>query len=128
MTFNKNQKSFTQNQNFCDHIFISIFLLTRHSSVFQIIPWNWSTGKSRRRKSSDTWYYIVICTTLCVSFLSKSQATNVFPKHILKSKARDKSMQARKKLFYHVIVQNYLCNVFCKFIIKFESTRKCEIK
>ena len=37
--------------------------------------------------------------TLCVSFASKSKAINVFPKHILKSKARDHSIQARKKFF-----------------------------
>ena len=37
-------------------------------------------------------YYIVTCATPCVSFSSK--AINVFPKHILKSKARDQSIQA----------------------------------
>ena len=89
---------------------------------------NWSTAKCNRRKSSDTWYYIVICATLCISFSSKSKATNVFPKHILKSKARDKSIQVRKKLLCHVIVKNYLCNVLCEFLIKFESTSRREIK
>ena len=59
---------------------------------------------------------------LCVSFSSKSKATNVLTKDILKSKARDKSVQARKKLFCHVIVKNCLCYVLCKFLIKFEST------
>ena len=54
--------------------------------------------------------------------------TNVFPKNILKSKARDQSIQARKKLFCHVIVKNYLCNVLCKFFIKIESTWRREIK
>ena len=34
-------------------------------------------------KSFDTWYYMVTCATLCVSFLSKLEAINVFPKHIL---------------------------------------------
>ena len=73
-------------------------------------------------------WHIVICATFCVSFPSKSKAINVFPEHILKSKARDKSIQARKKLFCHVIVRNYLCNVLCKFLIKFESTWKREFK
>ena len=54
------------------------------------------------------------CATLCVSFSSKSKAI-VFPKHIVKSKARDLSIQARKKLSCHVIVKNYLCNVSWKF-------------
>ena len=31
---------------------------------------------------------------LCASFLSKSKATNIFPKHILKSEACDQSIQA----------------------------------
>ena len=54
------------------------------------MPLNWSTAKCRRRKSSDTLCNIVICATLCV--------TNVFLKHILKSKARNKLIQARKKI------------------------------
>ena len=63
-----------------------------------------------------------ICATLCVSCSSKSKATNVFQKHILKSKARAQSVQAKKKLFCHVIVKNYLCNVLCKILIKTENT------
>ena len=87
----------------------------------------WSTAKCRL-KLFDKWYYIVICATLCVIFSSKSKATNIFPKHILKSKAHDKSIQARKKLFCHVIVKNYLCNIFCKFFLKIESTWRRETK
>ena len=60
-----------------------------------------------------------ICATLYLRVSSKSKATNVFPKHILKSKVRGKSIQARKKLFCHVIVKDYLCNV----LIKIERTR-----
>ena len=88
----------------------------------------WWTAKCRERKSFDTRYYIVLCATLCVSFSSKLKATNVFPKHILKSKPRDQSIQARKKLFCHVIVKNYLCDVSWKFLIKTESTWRREIK
>ena len=76
----------------------------------------------------DTWYYIVICATLCLSFSSKSKAANVFPKHILKSKARDQLIQARNNLFCHKIVKNYLCNVLCKFLIKIESIWRRKIK
>ena len=35
----------------------------------------------------------------------------MFLQNILKSKACDQSIQARKKLFCHMIVKNYLCNV-----------------
>ena len=42
---------------------------------------------------------IVTYAMLCVSFLSKSKATNVSSKHIPKLKAHDQSIQARKKLF-----------------------------
>ena len=38
--------------------------------------------------------------------------SNVFPKHILKTKSCDQSIQARKKLFCRVIVRNYLYNEF----------------
>ena len=65
---------------------------------------------------------------LCVSFSSKLKATNVFPKHILKLKACDQSIQAIKKLFCHVIVKNYFCSVSCKFLIKIENTWRCKIK
>ena len=41
---------------------------------------------------------IVTCAMLCVSFSSKSKTINVFPKHILKSKAHEQSNQAIKKL------------------------------
>ena len=78
------------------------------SKSYPGIKSTWPTAKCRGRKSCDTWYYIVTCATLCVSFSSKSKAINVFSKHILKSKACDKSIQARKKLFCHVIVKNYL--------------------
>ena len=55
--------------------------------------------QSTVEESFDTWYYAVTFATLCVSFSSKSKAINVFPKHILKSKASDQLIQARKKLF-----------------------------
>ena len=84
-----------------------------------------STGE---RKPFDTWYYIVTCATLCVNFSSKTNAIIVFPKHILKSKTRDQSNQARKKLFCQVIVKNYLSNVSWMFLIKIESTWRREIK
>ena len=35
---------------------------------------------------------------VCVCFSLQSKGTNVFPKHILKSKARDQPIQTRKKL------------------------------
>ena len=65
---------------------------------------------------------------LCVSFSSRSEAIIVFSKHILKSKTRGQSIQANKKLFYHVIVKNYLCNVSIRFLIKIKSTWRREIK
>ena len=45
-----------------------------------------------------------LCDTF-LRFLSKSKAINVFAKHILKSKARDQSNQARKKLFCLEVVK-----------------------
>ena len=98
----------------------------------QIIPWNWEHLINRKVQEKKIFWHVILhivtCATLCVSFLSKSEAINVFPKHILKSKARDQSIQARKKLFCHVIVKNYLCNVSWKFLIKIESTWRREIK
>ena len=91
------------------------------------MSWSWSSAKCKQRKYFDTWYNIVICATLCINFSLKLKATNVSPKKILKSNTLDKIIQARKKLFYHVIVENYFCNVLRKFLIKFESTWRREI-
>ena len=107
-------------QYFCLHCILPFSKSNRE------IESTWWTAKCRG--SDITSYYIVTCATLCVSFLSKSEAINVFPKHILKSKARDQSIQARKKLFCHVILKNNLCNVSSKFLIKIESTWWREIK
>ena len=102
--------------------------------MFPFFKWNpkiesaWPLTECRGKKSFETWYYIVTCATLCASFSTKSKAINVFPKHILKSKACDQSIQTTKRLFCHVIVRNYLCNVSLNFLIKIESTRRREIK
>ena len=101
-----------------------MFRFSNHTLKFKVPDQPQSTGE---RQYFDTSYYIVTCTTLCVSFSSKAKAI-VFPKHILKSKARDHSNQTSKKLFCHVIIKNYLSNVSWKFLIKIESTWRREIK
>ena len=111
-----------QNRDFHRHAFDAIFLLTRHSSVFQIIPWNWKHLTNRKWRGRHVILHSYFAT-LCVSFSSKSKAINVFPKHVLKSKARDQSIQASKKLFCHVIVKNYLCNVSWKLKKKWKSRK-----
>ena len=109
-------------QYFCLHSILPF------SKSYPEIESNSPTAKCRGRKSFDTWYYIVTCATLCVNFSLKSKAINIFPKHILKLKACDQSIQARKKLFCHVIIKNYLCKVSWKFLIESESTWRREIK
>ena len=120
-----------QTRDFHRHVFNAIFFLQDilpFSRSYPEIESTWPTGKCRGRKCFDTWYYIVTCAILCVTFSSKSKAINVFPKQILKSKARDQSIQARKKLFFRVIVKNCLCNVSWKFLIKIQSTWRHEIE
>ena len=41
---------------------------------------------------------MVTCATLCVSFSPKLTATDAFPKYIMKSKPRDKSIQGKKEI------------------------------
>ena len=112
-------------------IFNAIFLLTRHSHDFQIIPWNWKHLTNRKVQGIKVFGHVILhsylCNALC-RFSSKSKAINAFPKQILKSKARDQSIQATKKSFCQVIVTNYLCNVLWKLLIKIESTWRHEIK
>ena len=116
-------------------IFIAMFLM-QYICLHGILPFSksypeiestWPITRCRERNSFDTWYYTVTCATLCVSFSSKSKAIDVFPKHILKSEARNQSIQTSKKLFCHVIVKSYLRNVSWRFLIKIESTWRPEI-
>ena len=102
-------------------IFIDKIFRVDYGCIFCILR---KLVKHRWRRSFGTWYYIVTWSALCVTFSSKLKAINIFPKHILKSKARDRdqSNQVRKKLFCHVIVKNYLSNISRKFFIKIEST------
>ena len=109
-------------QYFCLHDTIPFF------KSYPEIESTWPTAECRGRKPFDTWYYIVTCAALYVSFPSKSKAINIFPKHIMKSKARDQSIQVTNKLFCLVIVNKYLCNVLWKFLVKIESTWRREIK
>ena len=102
-------------QYFCLHCILPF------SKSNRAIENTWSTAKCRGR----TWYYIILHSYLCNAlrkfFLSKSEAINVFPKHIPKSNTRDQSIQARKKLFCHVILKNNLCNVCESFWSKLKA-------
>ena len=97
-------------------IFTTMFLL-HYFCLHGILPFSesnpemedtWKPAVCRAAKSFDPWYYIVTCATLCVSFSSKPEAIHVFPKHILKSKARDQSIQVllsdSKELFVQIFV------------------------
>ena len=103
-------------------------MLTWYSSISQIVSWSWKHLIISKCSRNHITYYIVVCATLWLSFSSKSNITNVFPKYILKLEARDKSIQARNKLYCHLTVKDCLCNVLWKFLIKVESTRRGEIK
>ena len=71
-------------------------MLIRHSSISESYPKLDEPQSAGEETLLTIDITFVICATLYVSFSSKSKATNVFPKHILKSKARDKLIQARK--------------------------------
>ena len=89
-------------QYFCLHGILPFF------KSYPEIESTWLTAKCRGKKYFDKWYYIVTFATLCVIFWSKSEAINVFPNHIPKSKARDLSVQGNKELFYHVILRRFV--------------------
>ena len=95
-------------------------MLTRHSPV---LSWNWKHLINRKVQAKKVFWHIILhdclCNALCKFFI-KIKATNVFPKYILKSKARGQSIQVRKKLLCNVIIKNHLCNILCKFLIKME--------
>ena len=95
-------------QYFCLH---SILLF---SKSYLEIESTWPTAKCRRIKSFNSWYYIVTCAMLCVSFSSKSKAINVFPKHSeIKSMWPIKS--SKEKIVLSCDSKNYLSNVWWKF-------------
>ena len=105
-------------------------MLTRYSSAFQIIPWNWKhLAKRKEHRKKVFWHEILhscLRKALCKFFIKIE--SNCFPKQIRKPKACDQSIQARKKLFCHMIVNNNLCNVSWKFLIKIQSTWRRETK
>ena len=90
-----------QNRYFPRHVFDAIFLFTRHSSVFQTIPWNWEHLTNLKVQGKKVFRHLILhsylCKALCKFFI-KSESIVVFLKHILKLKVRDQSVQARKKL------------------------------
>ena len=103
-------------------------MLTRHSSVSQTISWNW---KHLIKRKCRLLTHHILCSylrnALCKLFVKIESNFKVFPKYILKLKARDKSFQARKKLYCYVTVL-YLCNVLWKFLTKIESAWRSEIQ
>ena len=98
-------------------------MLTRHFSVFQIIPWNWKHLTNRKMQGKKVFWYVILHIYLC-NFLSNY----CFSKTYSEIKSTWQSIQTRKKLFRHVIVNNYLCSVSRKFLIKIRSTWRREIK
>ena len=125
-----NKSRIKSKSEFLLHIFNKCFCLHSILLFFKSCPEiesTWPTVKCRWRKSFGTWYYIVICAMLYVSFSLKLKATYVFPKHILKSTAHDQSIQARN-CFFQMILYNYLYNSLCKFFIKIKSMWRHEIK
>ena len=94
-------------------IFTAIFLI-QYICLHGILPFSKSiesTFIKRKVHAKKVFRHVILhsylCNVLC-RFSSNKIATNVFQKHILKSKARDQPIQARKKLFCHVIVENAL--------------------
>ena len=103
-----------------------MFRFPNHTLILKASDQQQSAGEERFLTRDIT--QLLAHATLWLSFSSKSEAINVFPKHILKSKAGDQSNHARKKLFCHVIVKNYLSNVSLNFLNKIASTWRREIK
>ena len=90
-------------------------MLIRHSSIFQIISWNWKHLIKRTVQAKEVFWHVILisylCKALCMFFVKIESP--VFPKHILEFEALYQSIQTRKKLFCRMIVKNYLCNVLC---------------
>ena len=89
-------------------------MLTQPCSVFQIMSQNWSTTKCRQTKSSGMILHCYLCNALCNFFIKIN---------ILKLKARNSS----KKIVFSR-VKNYFCDIACKFLIKFQTMWRHEIK
>ena len=79
-----NKSGTKSNRDFHCHAFNAIYfclhVIFPFSKSCPEIESTWPTAKCNRRKSFDTWYYIVTCATLCVNFSSKSKPVNVFLK------------------------------------------------
>ena len=84
----------------------------------------WKHLINRRVQVKKVFWHMILhsylCNALC-EFCIKIKSNNVFPKHIVKLKARDESIQARKKLFCHVIL------LYCSRTVR-SSHWRCSIK
>ena len=67
-----------QNWNFHRHVFNAIFLFTQHSSVFQIIPWNWKQLTNCKVQGKKVFWHVILHSYLCnalFKFLIKIEST-----------------------------------------------------
>ena len=72
---------------------INVFCKVATTACFNIFIKNWCFNRLARH-----------------SLVTKTFWQYFSPKHILRSKAGDQSIQARGELFCHMIIKNYLCN------------------
>ena len=56
-----------QNRDFHRHIFNAVFLLTRHSSVFQIVPWNRKYLTNLKVQGKKAFWHVILHSYLCIS-------------------------------------------------------------
>ena len=91
-----------ENLDFYRHIFNSIFLLTRHSSVSKSYPETESLESTSKCRGKKVFSHVILhsflCNNLCTFFI-KIENHFFFPKQILKSKARVNQFNQGKKCF-----------------------------
>ena len=62
-----------QSRNFHCHVFSAIFFLMWHSSVFQIITWNWKHLINRKVQGKKVFWHVILhsylCNALCKFFI-----------------------------------------------------------
>ena len=72
-------------QDFHPHIFNAIFLLTLHSSVFQILPWNWKHLTNWKVHGKKAFWLAILHSylydTLC-KFFTKIESRLMFSQNI----------------------------------------------
>ena len=90
-------------------------MLTRHSSAFQIIPWNWKILINRKVQENKVFWHIILHSSLRSAFFIKIES-NCFSKTYSEIESTWSINSSKEEIVLSRDIKYYLCNVSCEFL------------